>query len=107
MALRETLAELFPEPNDIRLLVIEAGIPPENVPLTGTPDVNWQVALNAAEFHGKWPRLLVGALRRFPEHTALWRALRERAEHIGALAPIDETSSETSSETKDEQMPPE
>lgn len=102
MALREVLSELIPDAKDIRLLVIESGIPLEYVTLTGSAASNWQSVLSTAEAQGKWPKLIVAILQRYPEHTVLWRALGERA---GIEMPAA-TGADDAGESENE-MPPE
>lgn len=103
MALAESLADLIPDAKDIRLLVIEAAIPLEYVTLTGSPSSNWRSVLDTAEAQGKWPRLIVSILQRYPEHTLLWRALGERAGI--AMPPHVDEAQQVTEQSVDEMAP--
>lgn len=95
MALADTLADLYPTEADLRRKLDEAGIDPARITLNSSAVNDWTAALLEAERAGKWPALLVAALRDYPEHTGLWRAIRERLEERAMGAPdMEQTESE-------------
>ena len=78
-SLVDSLADLIPKTEDIRLVAVEAGLTVHYIPLTGSPVSNWTNVITEANRVGKWAKLISVILWRYPEYPALWDAIAERA----------------------------
>jgi hypothetical protein len=70
-ALRGVLAALFPDREDVRSLLDDAGVPVANVALGHRPLSNWHEVLREADNRGKLPALVAAAFARYPDNPAL------------------------------------
>lgn len=86
MPLRHILAELYPQQQDIRRVLDEAEIDTSRIPLGSSAVNDWTEAIAEAERQGKWPRLVIVALRDYPENRDLWKAISARVEAQRAAA---------------------
>jgi V8-like Glu-specific endopeptidase len=70
-AVRDALASLFPDREDVRTLLDEAGVPVGHVALGHRPITNWHESVREAANRGKLERLVEVASSRYPDNQVL------------------------------------
>jgi len=73
-ALRDVLADLYPEENDARVIVADAGLDAKQIPFSSRAQTNWQNILAEAIRQARLDSLLKIALTDYAANSALLAA---------------------------------